>query len=747
MADDLGKIEVQLSMLSAQESAAFREIQQTAKAATEMMQMFKSRDFVEAAERLAKVHKQMVESTAQMSQVSQQLQDAERQQGVRGRIGGAVQRLGERFGGGSGQAKQSDEQKAHEKLADDAKVRQKDQDERRDRERDRRLESMTDVERSAEHRRQRAGLPSTWEDPDLQGPDPQQAYNRISTLNPNLGGIQIPRFGELTIQDLLGQLRNMAVTTAGTAGAGTPGFNTNMARAARLDFMSRGAGNVAAVGAGMRMARRYIVAPLAGATARFDETIPMGYGRDTNPFSDILGFQTPFSAYGEQSAREMWDQWHMRWSGGINKEQAAEINTAANRAGFAGPQGTQVRMDLMAPAFRDYKIDPNNIIPFTQTLRTGTANIQQLNQVIMQLGEGARAARMDVNSYTQAIAQSGEAAQQGGGQFLQGVTFGNQFSQSFGLDPSVGNTLLQNPVVQGFISARTGLPPNLAGAASPLAQQRALETALISRVQAYSGTMPSHREAIKDVNGRVIGYETTSGQDAAIGAAAQSLGIDQEQAKAILNRQGSQGVENFAAASRDYYRRATVGRQDPKQIVADMQKKGRDEIIAHGTTHTNPDLKYDAQTGEVLRKGAGWLGIGWGEDKELTQQLHDRQFGAAAQAQQRNAPGTDLRELHQMAMAAGVSQSDWHSQVDNQRDIYKRVQNAQKLVEQKSIEANADPNAVKFTGPAAKFFEALVKSNKNLAGASDLSKAVIATSSAGSSPLSTQSNSSGVLFP
>jgi hypothetical protein len=740
MADDLGKLEVQLSLLSAQESAAFREIQQTAKSAMEMMQMFKSRDFIEAAERLAKVHKQMVESSKQMGDVSRQLQEVERQQGVRGRIGGALSNLGQKIGGSPVQG--TTEQQAHERLAEDQEEKRKD---REDRERQKRLESMTDVERAAEHRRTRLGLPPTWEDN-----DPDAIHNKISSLNPNMSGIKLPQFGELTIQDLLGQLGAVAQNRAAKAGSGTSGYNTSMKGAYWLDKVARGAGNVAAVGAGIRMGQRYIIGPAGGFMRNFDETMPMGYHRDSNPFSDVLGVQTPFSAYGGQSAREKWDTWAMRWSGGINKEQAEAINMAANQAGFTGQAGTSVRRDLMAPAFRQMKIDPNNLIPFTQTLRTGTADIQTLNQVIMQLGEGARAARMDVNSYTQAVSQSGEAAQASGGRFIQGAQFGNQFANSFGLSPTVGTNLLQNQVVQGYAAARTGLPPSLTGAMSPLAQQRSIEQALMDRVSAYTGTMPSHREPIKDVDGNIIGYETTSGRDAAVGAAARDLGINQEEALAILNRKGSQGIANFKAGARDYLSRATGGK-----TIGDAdkyRKKMLDQWNKEGTHRfrADEDFKIDPTTGKVLRHLGGIDlpgGAEWSEDKEKTRLLNRDLYGKNTDRQARNATGTDLRELHKMAMAAGVSQEDWEKQVDGQKDVYKRTLNAQRLVDERNVKVNEDPNAVKFTGPAAKFFEALVKTNRDLAGAADLSKAVVATSNSGPAPLTSQSNASGTLFP
>lgn len=737
MADEQGKIEVQLSILSGQESAAFREIQQTAKQVTEMMQMFKSRDFIETAERLAKVHEQMTKSSAQMNKVSKDLQQQERQSGVRGVLSGTGPLLDSH-----GQPFTKDgEKKAHEDLAQ----RQKDEQEKREESRrQKRLESMTDEERAASHRREKLGIPEL-----RPGQTGNQWYDRVSTLTPDAAGIRIPQFGEMTVQDILGIGRDHALRRANQSTPGTADWNRHGNRAAMWDAASRRAGDVAAVRASFRQIQRHVTRPAQGFVGQFDETMPMGYRRDTNPFSDALGFQLPFSAYGQQGAREKWDQWSMRWSAGINAEQAAEINNAANQAGFAGRMGTSVRRDFMAPAFREYKIDPQNLIPFTQTLRTGTSSIQELNAVVMQLGEGARSARMDVNSYTQAVSQSGEAAQASGGRFIQGVQFGNQFGSSTGLAPTVGNQLMQNPVVQGYVAARTGLPPNLAGAASPLAQQRSIEQALMERVSAFEGTMPSHREPIRDTSGAIIGYEETSGRDAAIGAAAQSLGINQEEAKAILNRKGSTAVQNFQAAARDYQNRAMGGKtpNDQKRQRGSMidrwNKEGKHRFRA------DENFRYDEQTGKVLRKRGG-IHVGdqeWSEDEEKTQALRDSMYGDAAKRQERNASGADLRELHRMAMAAGVSQGDWESQVDGQKDIAKRVQAAQKLVQNEVSEVNDGTQTIKFTGPAAKFFEALVKSNSNLAGSADLSKASVATSNTGSRPLTNTTNSGGPLFP
>lgn len=750
MADERGAIEVKLSILSGQESAAFREIQQTAKQVSEMMQMFKSRDFVEAAERLAKVHAQMVASSAQMNQVSKQMESRERQGGVRGVLGGLTQKLGEKIGG-----QRVDETKAHEKLAEDQKQAQADRENsRKDTDRQRQLGGMTDVERASFHARERFGgriaMPGQ---PTIPG---TEWADQIESLNPDVSGIRLPQFGEITVQQILAAGRQNRLNKASSA-TSADDMNRYGTQAGRIDAASRQAGNIGAIRQAFRLTQRHVTGPIQGITGRFDETPPMGFHRDSNPISDIFGFQTPFSAYGQESAREQRDTIGMRFSAGINGQQASAITQASLAAGFSGQMGSDVRRSLMAPAVRQMNIDPNALIPYTQALRTGTASIADLNTVITALGEGARSARMGVNEYAQAVAQSGEQAQASGGMFLQGAQFGQTFSNSTGLNPQVGTQLIQNQVVQGYLSARTGLPGRLGGAASPLAQQRSIEQALKDRVSAYSGTMPSSREPIYGADGQIIGYDVTSSQDAAIGAAAQDLGIDQEQAKAILNRKGESSVANFDAAARQYLKTAPKAdaAATARGVIAERNKKGGEggiDAIVNGAANSiipgsglitsgNNKYRYNAVTGKIEAHGGGvWGDVrGWHTDQDATDEYNRR-------LNKPNDPRSisSLRQVHELAMKAGVSQSDWRKEVDQQADPAKQMANAQRLVQDRAIEAN-DPNAIKFTGPAAKFFEALVDKNKNLAGASALSGAAVATSSAGPSPLTGQSTAAGSL--
>lgn len=737
MADEPGKIEVQLAFLSGQETAAFMQMKEAMKTAAEFMKAFKAADFTDAAEKLVKAQKEMAKESARLQTDLAQLEQRRRTGGVAGALGQGVANL-RRAAGIGGEPPEDTSRDDARRNADEARQKLADQQkEEKTKQQQLRQEQMTDTERAAQHARSRFG----GRVPDLGEGDSNAWYNNVEALNPDAVGIRIPQYGELTVQDILGQFRQRALrrAQAATTVEDTERYGR---RAASIDELSRSAGNVAGLQSAFRQIQRHVTQPAQGLISAF-EMPGASLGFERQQALGFLPFSTPFSPAGAEGMRQQMDQFSMRFGWGINAQQAAAITEATATAGFSGRQGTDIRRSLMAPAVQRFGVDPNALIPFTQTLRTGTANIQDLNTVINQLGLGARAARMNVNEFAQAVSNAGEQAQSTGGTFMQGATFGQQFSASTGLGPSVGNTLLQNNVVQGYLAARTGLPGRLAGAASPLAQQRAIEEALRDRVLAYQGTLPSHREPIRNAAGQITGYETTSGQDAAIGAAAADLGLNQEQARAILNRRGESSVSNFMAASRAYLGSVSGGR--------DLQNAARN-FAAHPTgdrllVNPNERYRYNSETGQVERYHGGIAygilhgGDHWAADKSATTAMQRDVYGGRLAAHRTTGPSS-LRSLHELAMQAGVSQSDWREQVDKAHDPYQQIRQAQKLVQDQAVAAN-DPNAIKFTGPAAKFFEALVNKNKGLAGASDLSKSAVATSSAGPSPLTNQSNTSG----
>src|SRR4051812_49356604 len=201
MADEPNRIQVQLDFLSAHESAAFKEMVSGIKVANEFMQAFKAADFATQAEKLTKAAQTMREETQKMSEVR-------RTGGLAGAVGQGIANMRQAAQGGSDPRKANEERLQAERAAGEehrskeAKKLENGRTEAEEKVRQAKLETMTDTERAAEHARERLGVPPTWENK-----HPDAWYNQIESLNPDVTGIRIPQYGEITPQDLLGQLR------------------------------------------------------------------------------------------------------------------------------------------------------------------------------------------------------------------------------------------------------------------------------------------------------------------------------------------------------------------------------------------------------------------------------------------------------------------------------------------------------------------------------------------------------------
>ncbi len=720
-----GRIQVQLAFLQGQDSAAFLQMVESMKTAAEFMKAFKSMDFASQTRRMADATKAMREETTRLGEALKNMEEVKSDRGV------ILPR---------GEAR--DETKA--RAEENRKKAEQDAKDHADREKERL--HQTDQEREADRRRERMGLPPS-------GGGPQNAwYNQIESLNPNLSGVELPRFGEMTVQDTLNFMRDRSLRRAERADTEAQ-RDAEGERAAMFDQMSRGAGQVGLAHAAFRQIQRHVTQPLQGITSMFENPgAALGYGRDEINLPFGLGISSPFSAAGGEGARQAFDQLRLRWRGGINSEQAAQINAAVAGAGFSGATGTDIRMQMMAPQVQRYGVNPEALVPFLQTLRTGSSNIRELNDALSNLGEGARIAQMDVNSYTQSLAQVGEAMQSMGGTMVGGAQLGQSFSASTGLNPQVATTLMNSPIVKSYVAANSSLPSTIAGAASPLQQQRSMEQAVYERFRAFQGQLSSTSTPIYDAAGNIIDQEVTSGEDAAYAmTAAQFPGMNQEQIRAIVNRKGSGGTANFMAAQRrmlSSYENATDNQSDARRDFVD--KLNRRGVAAAGQMHTSgraaaysqnarEKYKYDPNTGEVLR-----LNNGWQVDKDATEQM--KASVGPLQLDSR----ISIDQLRDMAKQSGVTDKEWQKKVGDKfkNDPEEAIKAAGRLVSEQVKDANdAAGTQIAFTGPAAKFFKTLVERNRGIEGADALTKTSNATSNAGSNSLSWNTNAAATVNP
>lgn len=722
--NDPGSIKVQLSLLSAQDSQAAQQLAASIGQIAKMFESLKASDFRDSAAKLAQLHTQMVADTQRLQQQAADQSMQQRGGAFRGAVllNRPVEQIDNDLVRANAEAnKERARQEAEKQSA---------------RERNRLDETrMTDAERAAEHMRSRFAVPLPSLDEDFDNEETRrEPRNKIVALNPNAEGLSIPRFGDFTIQDVIGIGRQKLLDRAMIAQ--TPEERDRyLGSAATADQISRQLGNVYAARSMYRRINNFASAQGFSPSAMVSSGAELGYRRAegsgsfgfVNDITGFLGMQGPFSPAGGEGFRQSIDIQKLRMQSGINGQQAAQIVGASAQAGFSGGARQDIANQFMAPLFRQFGVDPQNLIPFTQVLRTGTSTVAELSSTLANLGETARTARVDVNTMAQGLAQAGEAAQQMGGSFMSGVRFGTDFSNTTGLAPDVGNRMLGNSFVQAQLAASSGVPTFAQGALSPALKQAAIQNSLRTMVTAYRGAMPSvHTPIVMD--GRVVGQENVSSNDLAIGAAAGQLGITYDEAKAMMNRRGAGNVPNVQAAARSYeasVRSLAAGNRTSASAWLDRQYKMKGfkyRVTSSGEVQTSPEGQD-----------------GWKRNDELTGGYRDRMYGPALEAMRHRRGAVDQAELHKMVKGMGVSDSEWKHAMDTNNPAT-RMSRVQRLISDKAREANADTH-IAFTGPAAKFFRALVNQHGGWDQFGGEPTNVAAASSRGPSPLSSAGNS------
>jgi flagellar biosynthesis GTPase FlhF len=693
MADE-GRIRVQLEALSAQDTETAKMLADTVKQIGSMFDWLRSPDFKDSVNKLTQLSEQMKRDTQRFVDEGKATQTRGYGAGGRSSSGGTMDAVRDvAAASGDPQARQdrlkeelaeNQRQRRAEKarLDQESKAEQDRAKAEQDKLRENARRSMTDEQRAADRQRQQLNIPAFGTQ---EGDSPDAWWNAPggplsgAEINPmtgeRSGGFRIPRFGQLNPQDYLNMLRDSALDRARKA-ATTEGLSpeeraTQIDEAgqsyARWQKTSNRVGNIYALRQGLHWASNFAQRQGLDPMQFADMGGGLGYDRQSN---NLLGLvQTPFNAAGGEGWRQFRDTQRMRWMSGINLQQAQAITEASAQAGFGGGTGSDLRMNFLAPAFRRWGVDPQALTPMTQVLRTGTGSIQDLNTAISGLGDTARSAHLTVNETAESLNKAGEAAQAMGGSYLRGMQFGGTFMRATGLPSNVGDQLSQNPIVQAYTSARTGLPAMAQGALDPVSRMRGQRDALNSMVNAFLPGAIGHTEEVTDKQGHTY-TETTTKRDVAIGMAAQQLGLNVDQAKSMMSREGRANEVMVALAATDEYARG----------------KGEEETIspispANRNAQSNPrvrNARIQRETAEIKRN--------------------------------RGSSRNDLRNLQRLAKDAGVDPADIQEASDAKG---RRAQaNAfRDAINNKVAQDNAEYQ-IAFTGEAERYFKALAKGKK-----------------------------------
>jgi hypothetical protein len=141
-------------------------------------------------------------------------------------------------------------------------------------------------------------------------------------------------------------------------------------------------------------------------------------------------------------------------------------------------------------------------------------------------------------------------------------------------------------MVQAFTAARTGLPGFAQGALDPVSRVRGQYDALRAMVAGFAG-MPGHTERVRDPETGQIFTEATSARDVQIGAAANRLGINYDEARKMMATGGRANAMEVAQAATDQYAREAA-MPDPQDTHAHR--------VAQRAQSTNPRVRNAQQT-------------------------------------------------------------------------------------------------------------------------------------------------------
>lgn len=679
-----GRIEIQLSLLSGEDTAAAKDLAKSIKEIADSFRWLRSADYKQSAENLSRLydtikkrHDEVTEAVLKASPGTQggaSRQAAEMPPRYRptdpARWTAAEREQAEREENERKRKEYEERAQAHREGDHEPRNERQRRKAERDRlegERERQRE-LADQLRQAQADRERERLR-----PKREGQErvqrwmdergvPHETTEGDGGVDLAGGAFRIPRFGQLNIQDILNRFRDAQLRRiVDTADPTSEHYVANeQSRQVVQNRLEKSASNwqTGSEWAGRLYAARFFMRQAGDWASQqginpFDYTnqgMQLGYARNNSWLSQVLGVQTPFNQAAAEGARQSQDLVSMRFQAGINNEQAQQIVQATAGAGFSGNLGHQVRMDLMAPLFRRYGMDPNEIVPFLQVLRTGTGNIQDLNNVLGDMGEVARSANLTLAEYNKNLAGSVEATQALGGSALRGAEFGRTFMEGTGLPSNIGDQLSQNPLVQSFTAAQTGIP-GMAQGALPATQRMMGIRATVNMLEntfssGFAGQQGRQFPIVDPKTGRTIAYQQSG--NLGLGAAANYLGMSPDALQKLMNTEQRQAaVESFNAATEQYQN----WRDKPTR--AD-QRAGVLARVANNFDRDPKDLHWSADGRIVDQKGkevANREGV-------VNQTRHWREDRVSNQVVNTHDKKAQFGELRRLAREVGVDQHD-----------------------------------------------------------------------------------------
>lgn len=418
-----------------------------------------------------------------------------------------------------------------------------------------------------------AGLPSRGESalPEVGGPLPQGISSGASV--PPIGGpgwaqalqregitpdtriaLTIPRLGEFTIQDKLNMAAQWMGRAAQRRGSYDPEANDGQGgvvygpTATRIGRGAAGAAylrdqSAALVEVGREFQRLKSFArgeELSGEALGFSRESTLG---DVEAFGIggrlNLGFT---SAAQREALRQEISQRRVQAAPGVSGEEAQRIRQAVSGMGYSGALNERLQLDLFKP-LQQRGIGVESVAPLIdQGIRQGNASIAALKDTMIALADAARTANMTLEETNAAALEYAESVQEIGASYDDALRNAATFTAS-GLDPRIASQAMQSPMVQGQLTAQTGLAPQMQGIISASGVMRGMQSAAQLALGMGSVYRNLPDRTITTASGERL--TTATGEDAQLAFASQVSGIPRQ----VLERM--QRNPNFLGASGD----------------------------------------------------------------------------------------------------------------------------------------------------------------------------------------------------
>lgn len=372
--------------------------------------------------------------------------------------------------------------------------------------------------------------------------------------------VQLPQFGELTIQDKLNLAsdlfarqaerryqRGVEQANAVRENAGVPigplseidqsavdsaldqGSTSSSRPGMMASYLQMGAEQAGQLVTAGREIKRF-AGMFQGMSGRGTD---LGYSRGGVigiPGTDI-GFANPFSSAAKEGARQSLTATRLSLQGGINKQQAREITDSLAGYGWSGDEAQGLAFDAVAPLVSK-GFDAGDVTSLLdRTMRQGNSSVKEFVNTMSQLQDVAKTVNLTLPETVNQMKEFIQFGTTHGATAAGALKQGSAISAANGLAPGVNAEIAQNSLFQGIATSQGFLPGQI-GLMSANQFNKTTYATLDLLQQATAGY---RNRSIKDPETG----ETMTGEEAQYAAMAEFSGMSVDTIRRLMRERNS----------------------------------------------------------------------------------------------------------------------------------------------------------------------------------------------------------------